>query len=154
MTLLEGMFKVPETVTAPKEAVFTSRLTTLPTGIDTDSVAPGTPLGDQLPGTLQLPLETLKTFEATAGVEYVKLPKAVTERPATFTVTSTTPAVPAGVVQVILVPVTVPTTAAFPPNVTEVDPARKPVPVMTTEAPPASVLVDGLMAVIVGVTPL
>ena len=71
-----------------------------------------------------------------------------------MTVTSTAPAVPGGVVQVMLVLVAVTAVAAFPPNVTVVDPAKYPVPVMTTEAPPASVLVAGLMSVIVGTTPL
>jgi hypothetical protein len=57
--------------------------------------------------------------------------------PFTVTVTVTAPALPAGVVAVICVPLTITTfVAAVPPNVT-VAPAAKFVPVIVTAVPPA-----------------
>jgi len=57
--------------------------------------------------------------------------------PFTFTVTVTAPALPAGVVAVMLEPLTTTTLfAAVPPNVT-VAPTAKLVPVIVTAVPPA-----------------
>ena len=66
-------------------------------------------------------------------------------------VTSTlaVPAVPAGVVAVIVVALTLPTEAAVPPMVTAVAPV-KPVPVIVTVCPPANGPDVGLMDVTVG----
>ena len=69
----------------------------------------------------------------------MKAPTLVTDWPLLVTTTSTTPVARAGVVQVMAVLVTADTTAAAPPNVTEVParlPLTKPVPVMTTLVPP------------------
>ena len=64
----EGISKEPATVTAPKAGVFISRFTVLPAGIATLSSAAGTPVGNQLFGMFQLPLATLKVFDAAEGV--------------------------------------------------------------------------------------
>ena len=72
--------------------------------------------------------------------------------PLTVTVTVTAPAVPAGVVAVIVVLFTTTTlVAAVLPNVT-VAPVAKFVPVMVTAVPPATGPLFGLTAVTVGCT--
>jgi len=66
------------------------------------------------------------------------------------TTTITAPAVCAGVVAVIDVPLATFTfVAAVPPKVT-VAPVRKPVPVMVTEVPPAALPVFGVIDATVG----
>ena len=66
------------------------------------------------------------------------------------TTTLTAPAVCAGVVAVIdVLPTTLTAVAAVPPRLT-VAPARKPVPAMVTEVPPAVVPVLGVIDATVG----
>ena len=70
--------------------------------------------------------------------------------PGVVTRTLAVPAVPAGVVAVMVVAVTTTTAvAAVPPNVTAVAPVKL-VPVMVTDCAPASGPDDGLMDVAVG----
>ena len=70
--------------------------------------------------------------------------------PAVVTVMSTVPALPAGAVAVIWVPLlTVKAVAAVAPNLTALAPARF-VPVIVTLVPPAVGPAAGLMLVIVG----
>ena len=72
-------------------------------------------------------------------------------RPFTVTVTVAVPALPAGVVAVILVLLATTTfVAAVPPNVT-VAPAAKLVPVIVTDVPPATGPLFGETLVTVGV---
>ena len=72
--------------------------------------------------------------------------------PFTVTVTVTAPALPAGVVAVIVVPFTTTTlVAAAPPNVTPA-PAAKFVPVIVTAVPPSVVPLLGLTLLTVGTT--
>ena len=72
--------------------------------------------------------------------------------PFTVTVTVTAPALPAGVVAVMLVLLTTTTfVAAVPPNVT-VAPAAKFVPVIVTAVPPAAGPLFGLTLLTVGAT--
>jgi hypothetical protein len=74
--------------------------------------------------------------------------------PELVTVTVTAPALPAGVVAVIVVPFTTTTlVAAAPPNVT-VAPLAKFVPVIVTAVPPASGPLFGLTLLTVGVGPV
>jgi hypothetical protein len=74
--------------------------------------------------------------------------------PLTVTVTVTAPALPAGVVAVIVVAFTTVTpVAAAPPNVT-VAPEAKFVPVIVTDVPPAVVPLFGLTLLTVGTGPL
>jgi hypothetical protein len=78
---------------------------------------------------------------------FVKLPLCA---PGFVTVAVTAPALPAGVVAVISVPLTATTfVAAVPPNVT-VAPAAKFVPVIVTDVPPAVVPLFGDTLVTVG----
>nr|WP_256972820.1 hypothetical protein [Saccharibacillus sp. O23] len=90
------------------------------------------------------------TLAIVGAAIYVKAPLAVAVPPAVVTLTSTAPAVPAGVVAVICVEEsTVIAVAAFPPTVT-VDPAVNPVPVIVIVVPPAAGPDVGLMLAIVG----
>ena len=74
--------------------------------------------------------------------------------PFTVTVTGTAPALPAGVVAVICVPLTTTTLlAAAPPNVTVV-PAAKFVPVIVTAVPPAAGPLFGDTLLTAGTTPI